>query len=342
MIKATDFAYHLTNYLTRFLPGEKGASENTILSYRDTFSQLLKYCQQSMGLSPEKITMLNINRKTIEGYLTWIEDEKGNSIATRNQRLAAIHGFFKYVQLEAPEHLVLCGQILSISQKKSSSRNIEYLTPEGIKAVLSMPDTSNSKGRRDLMLLTLLYDTGARVSELINSNASDVRLSTPATIRITGKGNKTRIVPLMNRTAEMLQSYMAENNLLVSEKSSYALFFNRSNERFTRSGIRYLFDKYIKGARSKYPEIIPYKLSPHCFRHSKAVHLLQAGVNIIYIRDLLGHSDIKTTEHYAKIDSKSKREALEKASSPATVNQTVPSWSKDKSLMTWLNSLGKK
>lgn len=340
LTKPTDFSYHLTNYLSAYLPGQRGVSSNTIRSYRDTFSLFLRFCRDQKSINPEKMTMKTFSKELLEEFLIWLEADRGNSIMTRNQRLSAIHAFFKYLQLEAPEHMFLSGQILAIPVKKHPEKNINYLSFEGIKSILSMPDLFTLSGRRDLTMLSLLYDTGARVSEITDIVVCDVRLDEPATIRLTGKGKKTRIVPLMHRVSDLLRRYITEQDLNALHKRDYPLFSNRMNQKLTRAGITYILDKYVKKARESSPELIPKTVSPHCFRHSKAVHLLQAGVNLIYIRDLLGHCDLKTTEIYAKIDPKMKREALENAYQNPNPNQP-PVWIQDKSLMTWLSSLGR-
>ena len=338
-IKPTDFAYHLTNFLGVFLSGQKGLSENSIMSYRDTFKIFLRYCSDICGINPDKITLNKITKQLICNFLEWLCEEKGNSITTRNQRLSAIHSFFRYIQLEDPGHMLKCQQILSIPFKKYQQGNINYLTFEGIKTILSMPDLNTQNGRRDLVMLSLLYDTGARVSELRFIEVGHIRLEKPATIKLFGKGNKIRVVPLMNKTGELLEAYFRERYLLDLNKVKHPLFWNKRGEKLTSAGVRYILNKYTEAARQVSPEFIPETVSPHSLRHSKAVHLLQSGINLIYIRDLLGHADIKTTEIYAKVDPKSKRDALEKVYQNPNP-EVPPAWHNDKSLMNWLSSLG--
>jgi len=281
--KPTDFAYHITNFLSVYLPGQKGFSENTILSYRDAILNFLRYCDSQHKLSPDKITFAKITKPLVEGFLDWLCEEKGNGITTRNQRLASIHSFFRYVQEESPAQMLKCQQILSIPIKKYQQQAINYLAFDGIKAILSMPDLNTRNGRRDLCMLSLLYDTGARVSELHYIEVGHVRLESPATIKLFGKGKKVRFVPLMNKTVDILKAYMAESNLLESEKRSHPLFWNKRGEKLTSAGVRYVLAKYTDAARQLTPGLIPDDISPHSFRHSKAVHLLQSGINIIYM-----------------------------------------------------------
>ena len=203
-----------------------------------------------------------------------------------------------------------------------------------------MPDTSTKSGRRDLALLSLMYDTGARVQEIADLTPQCVRFEKPATIRLHGKGNKTRIVPMMEAQVSLLKRYMTEQNLLRSEEQPHPLFRNKCGVKLTRAGISYILDKYVSMARTIAPELVPDNISCHCLRHSKAMHLLQAGVNLVYIRDFLGHFSVQTTEVYAKADSRQKRQALEKAYVDVTPN-TDPVWQENNDLLEWLISLGK-
>ena len=339
-MKPTDFAYHLTTYLSKYLPSRIGISSNTILSYRDTFSLLLRFCSEEKAIAIEKITIETLQKDLIVEFLTWLETQRGCSVSTRNQRLAAIHAFFRYLQLEEPGHLFLCQQILVIPMKRSSSKSINYLTLDAVKAILNAPDTSCLMGRRDLVLLSLMYDTGSRVQEIADLTVADVRLDNPATVKVTGKGNKSRLVPLMTPTAKLLDQYMSEHNLKSIAHRSYPLFQNRSQTKLTRAGITYILKKYVEEARSLHPEIIPKVVSPHSFRHSKAMHLLQSGVNLVYIRDLLGHVSIKTTEVYARADNMMKRKALENAHQITSPSE-IPTWQQNQELLKWLKDLGR-
>jgi integrase/recombinase XerD len=200
---------------------------------------------------------------------------------------------------------------------------------------LQQPDTTTLKGRRDLTLLSLMYDTGARVQEVIDLTPSMLRLNKPATVKIIGKGNKARLVPMLDAQTEHLKNYLKEHRLNEPFANMYPLFFNSRKEKLTRVGVNHIVQKYCKTAREKNKMIIPDKISCHSLRHSKAMHLLQAGINLVYIRDILGHVSIQTTEIYARADSKQKREALEKAYVNVNPNEE-PRWAKDENLITWL------
>lgn len=339
-MKPTDFAYHLTEYLSKYLPGNTGASRNTICSYRDTFSLLLRFCLDEQSIPIEKITLETLQSSLIDQFLSWLEVSRGCSMATRNQRLASIHAFFRYVQLEEPVHLFLCQKILAIPMKRSEQKIFNHLSLEAMKMILEQPDTTSLDGRRDLVLLSFMYDTGARVQEIADLTVADVRLETLPTVKLTGKGNKSRLVPLMTPTANLLRQYMLDCELTSPARCLHPLFYNRSRNKLTRAGIAYILKKYAEQARARNLGLIPTVISPHSLRHSKAMHLLQSGVNLVYIRDLLGHVSVKTTEVYARADGMMKREALEHAYASTSPSE-VPEWQKNHELLAWLKQLGR-
>lgn len=208
-----------------------------------------------------------------------------------------------------------------------------------MKFLLEKPDKRTREGRRDMVLLSLLYESGSRVQELADLKVGDIRTASPSTVKVTGKGEKRRIVPIMKPMSELLKKYLHENDLTEPYTFDYPLFPNRAKGKLTRAGIAYIVKKYANEAIKEAPELFPDKLSPHCFRHSKAVHLLQSGINLVYIRDFLGHADIQTTEIYARIDGEMKRKALEKSHN--LLPNKMPQWQKNAGLMTWLKNLGK-
>lgn len=337
-MKQTDFARILTKYLSDYLPGQRNVSHNTIRSYRDAFKQLLIFLNEVYHLKPEKISFSNLAIDHVKSYLRWLETERKVSISTRNQRLAAIHSFYRYVTTECPEMLFESQRILGIPFKKRKHTSIDYLTKDCLKSILEQPDVITKRGRRDLSLVTVLYDTGARVQELIDIKVCDVRLKDPAIITLYGKGNKSRCIPLMKRTKNLLMSYMKEYFLLANGNQQLPLFHNHRLEKFTRPGITYILNKYFQMAKKSNPEIhFPKTIHPHMLRHTKAVHLLEAGVNLIYIRDLLGHVSVTTTEIYLKVNSELKRKALEEAY-PKTIMQDIPLWKENTTLLNWLDN----
>ncbi len=337
-MKPTDFAEHLTAFLSEFLPAQKNASRHTISSYRDTFKLMLQYFSEELHITPQKLKMDSLSHERISNFLIWLEEKRDCSISTRNQRLAAIRSFFKYAQYEEPERLAHFQKVIALPSKKAPRVSVPYLSSEGMQALLAQPDKMTSKGRRDLTLLSFLYDSGCRVQELIDLRVRDVVLNQAAVAVLTGKGNKTRRVPLMKNTSALLQRYISENHLDITWKCDYPMFFNSRHSKLTREGVTYIISKYVPEAR-KAVSGISEKVSPHMFRHSKAMHLLQAGVSLIYIRDILGHEDLKTTEIYAKCDTELKRKAIENAFPDLIDSSNFPDWSKDDSLMDWLSKL---
>lgn len=336
-MKPTDFAKYLTEFLSVYLLSQKNVSRNTILSYRDTFKLLIKYSQEIKNIPAEKITLNDLSSKWIIGFLKWLETNRKCCISTRNQRLAAIHSFFRYIQAEEPAGIFHFQKVINIPSKKAKKIPVEHLIPEAIKSLLEQPDKSTRKGRRDLALISVLYDCGARVQELIDIRVCDVFIERAAVITLNGKGNKIRKVPIMKNTTALLQNYLAENDLNKPWKNEYPLFTNSRNHKLTKEGVAYIVSKYAAAAR-KVSKLMPLKVKVHMLRHSKAMHLLQAGVNLIYIRDFLGHVDLKTTEIYARADTETKRKAIENVF-PDLIDSNLPDWRQDQALLSWLSDL---
>lgn len=339
----TDFAKYLTRFFTEYLVGERGASSHTIRSYSETFTLVLIYMDKVKAKAADRLTLSYFSKETVLGFLDWLEKNRKCSNSTRNQRLAALHSFFRYMQYEDVKRLEQWQNILSIEVKKQGKRTaVHCLTVEGIKFLLEQIPVNTRAGRRNLALLSLLYDSGARVQELIDLTPASLHLIKPYYVTLLGKGCKKRIVPLQNEQVNLLMAYIKENRLDNLAYNQRPLFANNRGEKLTNSGVTYILNLYAKNARMLSPEKIPEKMSPHTLRHSKAMHLLQSGINLIYIRDILGHVSIQTTEVYARADSKQKREALEAAYIniiPAQVNEA--SWEKDSKLREWLKNFNK-
>lgn len=312
-------------------------SANTINSYKITFILFIGFVESQKKICVNRLSLKDITKECIVEFLEWLQRERKCSDSTRNVRLAAMHSFFSFLQYQVPENINEWQRILSIKVKKAKKRTMNYLTIEGIKLLLAQPDLSTKKGRRDLTMLALMYDSAARVQEVIDLTASSVRLTKPFTIKLVGKGNKARIVPLMDQQVIHLKYYMEKNHLLEPHANLYPLFYNSRREKLTRAGVYHILQQYASAARRKDQKLIPEKISPHSLRHSKAMHLLQAGVNLVYIRDILGHESVQTTEVYARVDSKQKREAIEKAYADV-VKKEVPLWTNNDNLLEWLKN----
>lgn len=337
-MKPTDFSKNLTDFLCLYLPGEKGASHNTICAYKDAFLLFLNFMKEKKSVKADKLTLDQITQESITGFLDWLQTKRHCCNATRNARLAAIHSFFQYLQYRSPKNLYEWQRILAIPIKKTEKRAINYLSLDGIKLLLEQPDQSTHKGKRDVTLLSLMYDSGARVQEMIDLTPSAINFIKPYTIRLHGKGNKHRIVPLMENQVKLLMDYMKRNRLLEPYAGDYVLFDNGRFGKLTRMGVTRILKKYADMARKTNATLISQTVTPHVIRSSKAMHLLQSGVNLVYIRDFMGHSSVSTTEIYARADSKFKREALEKAyvETFKKENNDQPSWLKDADLLEWL------
>jgi integrase/recombinase XerD len=336
-MKPTDLSVHVTRFLTHYLAAQRNLSPNTIKAYRDVFTLLLRFCRDVRGLALERLSLAKIDATLVEAFLDHLANDRHVSISTQNHRLSALHAFFRYVQSEVPERLLQSQQILAIPLRRHPRTSVGYLSKEYLAHILARPDLHMRAGRRDAVLLSVLYDTGARVQELIDLNAGDVRLDPPSQVRLMGKGRKMRAVPLMDATVELLRDHRRDNNLDRPEHADQPLFQNRQGGRLSRSGVRYLLQKYVQPVRHDHPGFTQ-PVSPHSFRHTKGMHLLHSGVPLEIIRDFLGHVDVKTTEIYARANLEMKRKALEKAAD-VTPLPKVPSWKQNKTLLEWLHSL---
>lgn len=336
-MKPTNFSVHVTTFLTHYLAAQRNVSPNTIKAYRDVFTLLLRFCRDVKGIAPERLRLEQIDVSLVEAFLDYLEQERRSSPRTRNHRLAALHAFFRYVQSEEPDRMLQCQKILAIPQRRHARLAVGYLSKEDLAEILTQPDLRNRGGRRDTVLLSILYDTGARVQELIDLSAGDVRLDPPAQVRLMGKGRKMRAVPLMENTVQLLRDHMHENHLDCPEQFDRPLFCNGRDQRLSRSGIRYILQKYVGKARSKRPSLNR-TVTPHMLRHTKGMHLLQSGISLEMIRDFLGHVDVKTTQIYARANLEMKRNALERISDSSPV-RAIPSWQQNKDLLEWLRSL---
>lgn len=340
-MKPTDFSRHLSNFFGQYLPSECGLSGNTIRTYSISFTLLIKFMEMSEGIRPEHLCLADFTQQRIRDFLKWLEEDRRYSVSSRNARLGAIHSFFKYLQYQDVKGLYSWQSIMSIKSKKMQQKEMAYLSIEGIKLLLRQPDLHTRNGRRDFVLLGLLYDSAARVQELINLTPNDIRFDETATVRIIGKGSKVRCVPLSKDQAKNLKRYMQERGLLEIHNMSKPLFCNPQGNMLTRMAVLNIVKKYTEMAREKHPELMPEGIGCHSFRHSKAMHMLEADINLVYIRDFLGHSSTNTTEIYARVSHKKKQEALEKLN-PGIIKDGKASWQKDKALLAYLKDLQKK
>lgn len=338
----TDFGKYVTLFFTQYLVGERGVSPHTLRSYSDTFNLFYDFMSLVRSVPAHKVRLKDVTHQTIKDFLFWLEKEKNNLVSTRNIRLAAIKSFSCFMQYYDTMHVGQWQAILAIKQKKINRDAFSYLTTEGMALLLSQIPTDTRDGRRHLAILAFLYDSGARASELVNLKPSDIFFEIPAHATLFGKGRKRRIVPLQDKLCAIVKKYMEDWDLDTADTSNQPLFMNKNGRKLTTTGLAYIISLYASPARVLRPDLIPGKLSPHSFRHSKAMHLLQSGVNIIYVRDILGHVSMKTTEIYARADSKQKREALENAYQDLIPKASTDGvWESNQELKKWLRSLGR-
>jgi len=333
---ATDFAISLRRFLTDHLAGLRGCSPNTISSYRDTFKLLIYYFRDERQVPPERLTLELIDLPAITGFIAWLKASRHNSPSTCNQRLAAISSYFRAIQTQDPARMACCQDILAIPASKHDQPAIAHLTVEQTRLLLAQPDRSTRQGRRDATLLATLYDTAARVQETADLTVRDIRLNDPAMVALTGKGRKTRHVPIDANTAELLTAYLTERQLDRPGRDDHPVFFNQHRTKLSRGGIAWILRKYQ--AQTGDPTLTDVQLSPHVLRHSRAMHLYDAGVPLPYIRDILGHVDLSTTDIYARASTEAKRKALE-AVYDQVVSADLTEWNQNPELLNWLTNL---
>lgn len=338
----TDMAMLLKDFFETYLLKERGVSNHTIRSYSATFQSLYAFFKDNKDIRANKLFVKDLSRRSINDYLNWLEMEKGNKVSTRNSRLASVKAFCHYAQYKDFKNLARWQDILSIKSKKADMPYMSFLTQEGMKTLLSEVPTDTIQGRRHLAILAFLYDTGARANELISFSAHNLNLTKPYHVILSGKGRKKRIVPIHEKLVLILKAYMKDANIELNNISKQPLFVNAYGRKLTSAGLTHIIMMYADKVRENFPALMPKRLSPHSFRHSKATHLLQAGMNIIYVRDFLGHSSVKTTETYVRMDSEQKRKALEAAAADIVPqSQTIEVWNDDEKLLNWLKGLGK-
>ena len=338
-MKNPDFSELVSRYFKFYLIEQRNVSPNTAASYSSAISQLMEFAKFHHGISPCKFKYENLTEELVLDYLGWIENDRKCSIATRNQRLAAIHSFVSYIDHESVKSLNEFSKILKIPYKKAPQKQVRYLSTDDVRLILQQPDSKSKKGRQHLTILSLLYDSAGRVQEIADLKIRNLYLAEKKII-LTGKGNKSREVPLTNNSVILLANHVKEWNLTGIDAYDRPLFVNHQYKKMTRAGIAYILKKYTDSAR-KYSTTIPDKVTPHIFRHSKAMHMLQAGVSIINIQDILGHSDIITTQRYAHADMNMKRKAME-------MSDLVPQEAKNEvmlpvedNLVEWLKNFSK-
>lgn len=333
----SSLSHLITRFFTSYLANERGVSENTIAAYSDTLRLLIKQLCKKQGKQPEHLSMEMLGPEAVLDFLDHLEHDRNNSPSTRNQRLAAIKSFLHYAARENPELMLPNERIQAIRSKMTDHKPPPSLTVEQVRAILDSIDTAPLIGLRDKALIQLLYNTGARVQEIADLRIGDLRFEKPATVTLTGKGRKTRTIPLWAETVQLIQAY-----LLAREHAgihSDHLFLSNKGQPLTRFGIGRRVEHHGKKAAEKHPSLNDQKITPHVFRHTTALHLIETGSDITIVKEWLGHADLKTASQYVEVSVARKREALEKLPPPGSGERVeMPEW-KEPGILEFLTSL---
>jgi integrase/recombinase XerD len=325
----------LRSYFTDHLPRLRGLSPNTVLSYRDSLILLLRFLTTDRKRETCDLDLDDIEPDQVLAFLNHLEQDRHNTVPTRNVRLAAIHAFFRYVGARHPDQLERAQRILGVPFKRGRQRAIEYLEQAEIEAILSRIDRSSQAGRRDYALLATMFNTGARVQEVIDLRACDLQLTHPYQLRLFGKGRKERFCPLWSQTAQVLRALCEEQK--IDLRSETRVFLNQRGAPLTRFGVRHILAKWFDRVRTEVATLAQKRLHPHSIRHSTAVALLKSGVDLSTISQWLGHACPSTTSRYATVDLEMKREAIAKVNPIPEPGET--SWRKNQTVLEWLENL---
>lgn len=302
----SEFATLLQRFFAERLLQQQNASPKTVVAYRDTFRLLLNYAEREKGKAPATLALCDFDAKLILDFLAYLEAERHNTVRSRNARLAAVRAFAHYVALQCPPALLLAQQILAIPMKRFEKPMLGFLSREEIQALLATPDTATWCGRRDRVMFALLYNTGARVSEMLGIHVADVTLAATSSVRLHGKGRKQRTVPLWKETAADIRQWLNYSGL----RPDQPLVPNRSGLPMTRTNVAERLSLAIAAATKQCPRLADRKITPHSLRHTTAMHLLQSGVDITVIALWLGHESPVTTHGYVEADLAMKERAL--------------------------------
>ena len=323
-------------FFSKYLPVQKGLAVNTILTYRDAIKLLLCYASDTLHKNVEDLCVEDIDESLVLHFLDHLENKRGCSARTRNARLAAIRAFFGFIAREEPSLLLHSQMIRTIPLKRTQHKTVGYLEENEMQALLNAVDLNSRSALRDKALLLLLYNTGARASEIVGLKVADLRLDGSAQVKLLGKGNKYRSCPLWDETVEALEAYLKQRTL--KDPAAKQFFLNANATPITRFGVRHIIGKYAATAKSQCPSIAAKTVTPHTIRHTTAMHLLRSGNDVNMVSYWLGHADINTTHIYVEIDMEMKRQMLQKAG-PPDVKKPLP-WQKP-NVLQWLNSLAK-
>lgn len=333
------FGTLIENFFRTYLVNQKGVSKNTIASYSDCMYLLITFCCEHFAVAVDRLAVESIDEHVILDFLDSLERERDNAPTTRNQRLDAVKSFFRFIAGREPTLVAACERVCAISHKATETNIVESLCHNEVHAIIDATDPATLNGGRDRTLFMLMYNTGARVQELVDLMLDDLHLPAPSQALLTGKGRKQRIVPLWNQTVDTIRYYCELRD--VARLDSQRLFLNARGRPITRFGITHLVAKYTHIAKAGCPSLRNRTVTPHTFRHTTALHLIQAGVDIVTVKEWLGHADIKTTMQYLEINLEMKRQALEKCPPPDIGSLPErPRWQRN-DILQFLNELSR-
>ena len=324
----------LYGFFHEWLVELRNVSPSTVVAYRDAWRLFLRFIAKRQQRQVAALRLEHLTEPEVLAFLQHIERERRDCIITRNCRLAAIRSFFSFVAEHEPLAAKQCAEVLRVPFKRTIRRAICYLEPEEVSAILSQPDRASVGGQRDHALLTLLYNTGARIQEALGLRPQDIHLNSPAHVRLMGKGRKERISPIWPETANLLAAFLQRHPRPPEEP----LFINRYGEPLTASGFRFQLRKYVNAAARQVPTLSRKRITPHVFRHTTVGRLLAAGVDVAIVQSWLGHAHLDTTYRYAQANLETQRKALEQAD-PKLCNGKPSRWKRDADLLAWLDSL---
>jgi site-specific recombinase XerD len=330
----TPFPVLLQAFFQDWMGGQRNLSRHTVLSYRDTWRLLLRFVASRQTRAVAQLGLPDLTETEVLAFLRHCEDDRHTSIGTRNCRLAAVRSFFRFVADREPTVAADCAEVLRIPTKRAPQPALCYLDADEISAILDQPDRATVEGQRDHVLLSLLYNTGARIQEALNLCPRALRLDPPTQVRLFGKGRKERICPLWPETADLLTALLRRQPRTEDEP----IFINRFGRPLGAAGVRFKLHQYVQAAAQRVPSLTAKHVSPHTFRHSTAVALVSAGVDVTVIRSWLGHAHLDTTNHYARASLETKRHALELVD-PHVRPGKPPRWKRDPELLAWLDAL---
>jgi site-specific recombinase XerD len=333
-MKPTPFPQLLHAFFHDWLVRQRNVSHHTVLSYRDSWRLFLRFVAGAKKKSVAKLALGDFMAEDVLAFLENIEQVRSASIGTRNCRLSALHSFFSFVADREPLVSAQCAAVLRIPTKQAPKPEICAMEEDEITAILAQPDRSKIEGQRDHVLLAFLFNTGARIQEALDLTPRALRLESPFQVRLFGKGRKERICPLWPETVELLRALLKRKPRSDDER----IFVNRYGAPLGASGVRFKLKQYVAAAAKKVPSLTGKRVHPHRFRHSTAVSLVAAGVDITVIRSWLGHESLDTTNVYARANLETKRRALEKVD-PSVRPDKPPRWRREVELLEWLDSL---